>query len=141
MSFKFGSTSTVLASQSCKSLFSLLPLNEVADSTASDYSNSSQATRTIIFNTKSHLARNFGILIAWAILSIITVTLISILTRRQEVAASASAEATLSNKKSDMVERRMSIAESHVAEGIDHELEKEIEEANRLDRVAGGFRA
>ena len=33
--------------------------------------NAIQATRTILFNTKSHLGRNFGVLIAWMVLGLL----------------------------------------------------------------------
>ncbi|KAG9037262.1 hypothetical protein FRB95_006205 [Tulasnella sp. JGI-2019a] len=45
------------------------------------------ATRTIIFNTHSHLGRNAGIILAWVALSCITIPLFTWWTRRPEVRA------------------------------------------------------
>jgi hypothetical protein len=49
--------------------------------------NMSQAIRTIIFNTKNHLGRNFGVLLAWVVLSLITLPALQYLMRRREIAA------------------------------------------------------
>ncbi|KAG8907501.1 hypothetical protein FRB99_003874 [Tulasnella sp. 403] len=51
--------------------------------------NLSQAVRTIIFNTKSHLGLNAGVLIAWIILSCITIPLFTWWMRRKDVKAAA----------------------------------------------------
>jgi hypothetical protein len=48
-----------------------------------------QATRTLIFNTKSHLGRNAGILIAWIALSCFTIPLFAFIMRRRAMAAAA----------------------------------------------------
>lgn len=45
----------------------------------------SQAVRTIIFNTKNHLGESAGVLIAWIVLSCITVPLFTWLMRRVEM--------------------------------------------------------
>ncbi|KAG8994623.1 hypothetical protein FRB94_012637 [Tulasnella sp. JGI-2019a] len=47
--------------------------------------NLSIATRTILFDTKNHLARNAGVLIGWIVLSFITIALFTWMTRREEV--------------------------------------------------------
>ena len=44
----------------------------------------SQATRTIIFDTKNHLGLNAGVLIAWIALSVVNIIVISIFQRRDE---------------------------------------------------------
>ncbi|KAG8854906.1 hypothetical protein FRB96_007306 [Tulasnella sp. 330] len=49
--------------------------------------NLTTATRTIIFNTHSHLGKNAGIILAWAALSCITIPLFTWWTRRAEVGA------------------------------------------------------
>ncbi|KAG9019318.1 hypothetical protein FRB90_004031, partial [Tulasnella sp. 427] len=46
--------------------------------------NLSQAVRTIIFNTKNHLGVNAGVLLAWVVLSMITVPLFTWLMRRKD---------------------------------------------------------
>ncbi|KAG8887195.1 hypothetical protein FRC00_000507 [Tulasnella sp. 408] len=43
-----------------------------------------QAVRTIVFNTKNHLGLNAGVLLAWIVLSMITVPLFTWLLRRKE---------------------------------------------------------
>ncbi|KAJ9105193.1 hypothetical protein QFC20_004328 [Naganishia adeliensis] len=45
----------------------------------------SNAVRTIIFNTKNEIGMDVGILLAWALLSVITVTLLTTVIRRKEV--------------------------------------------------------
>lgn len=47
--------------------------------------NLSIAIRTIIFDTKNHLATNAGILLGWIVLSVITITLFTYLVRRKDV--------------------------------------------------------
>ncbi|KAF8310593.1 hypothetical protein DL93DRAFT_2157746 [Clavulina sp. PMI_390] len=47
--------------------------------------NMSLAVRTIIFNVRSHLGRNAGVLIGWVLLSIVTITVISLMQRRKAV--------------------------------------------------------
>lgn len=47
-----------------------------------DITQVSIATRTIIFDTKSHLGLNIGILIAWFGISICTISAITLLRRR-----------------------------------------------------------
>lgn len=51
--------------------------------------NMQQATRTLIFNTKSHLGLNAGILLAWIALSCFTTPLFSFILRRRAMAAAA----------------------------------------------------
>ncbi|KAF9509198.1 hypothetical protein BS47DRAFT_1332343 [Hydnum rufescens UP504] len=51
--------------------------------------NMQQATRTLIFNTKSHLGLNAGILIAWIALSCFTIPLFAFIMRRRAMAAAA----------------------------------------------------
>lgn len=41
------------------------------------------ATRTILFNTYDHLGRNAAILLAWIVLSLINITLITVFQRRR----------------------------------------------------------
>ncbi|KAF9504755.1 hypothetical protein BS47DRAFT_616650 [Hydnum rufescens UP504] len=53
------------------------------------YSNLQQATRTIVFNTKSHLSLNAGILIAWIALSCCTIPLFSFIMHRRDMATAA----------------------------------------------------
>ena len=55
------------------------------------HSNLSQATRTLIFNTKSHLGLNAGVLIAWIVLSMVTIPIFAWFVRRQEQKAAAKA--------------------------------------------------
>jgi hypothetical protein len=45
----------------------------------------SNAVRTIIFNTKNEIGLDVGILLAWAVLSVCTVTLLTTVFRRREV--------------------------------------------------------
>jgi uncharacterized protein (UPF0333 family) len=45
----------------------------------------SNAVRTIIFNTKNDVGLDFGILLAWGLLSAITVAGLTVLFRRREV--------------------------------------------------------
>jgi hypothetical protein len=45
----------------------------------------SNAVRTIIFDTKNDIGLDFGILLAWGLLSAITVTGLTVLFRRREV--------------------------------------------------------
>lgn len=47
--------------------------------------NANRAVRTIIFNTKNDLGMNFGILIAWIVVSMITISLSTWLYRRKAV--------------------------------------------------------
>ena len=50
--------------------------------------NINRAVRTIVFGTKNQLGQNFGILIAWAVISCISIPLIQWFVRRNEVIAS-----------------------------------------------------
>lgn len=45
------------------------------------------ATRTILFNTYNHLGRNAAILLAWIVLSIINIILITLFQRRRAARA------------------------------------------------------
>lgn len=47
--------------------------------------NLSRVVRTIIFNTKNDIGKNLGIVIAWIVVSIITITLSTWLSRRKAV--------------------------------------------------------
>lgn len=47
--------------------------------------NLSRTVRTIIFNTKNDIGKNLGILIAWIVVSLITVPLATWLSRRKAV--------------------------------------------------------
>lgn len=47
--------------------------------------NANRAIRTIIFNTKNELAKNFGILLAWIVFSMFTIALVTWLFRRKAV--------------------------------------------------------
>ena len=44
----------------------------------------SQATRTIIFDTKNHLALNAGVLLAWIAVSLFTITSLTLFQRRKQ---------------------------------------------------------
>jgi len=52
---------------------------------AMPFHNVGQAVRTIIFDTKNEIAKNLGILLAWAVFSMITVALATWLMRRKSV--------------------------------------------------------
>ncbi|KAF9513183.1 hypothetical protein BS47DRAFT_1393554 [Hydnum rufescens UP504] len=54
-----------------------------------NYCNLQQATRTIVFITKSHLGLNAVILIAWIALSCCTIPLFSFIMRRRDMATAA----------------------------------------------------
>lgn len=47
----------------------------------------SLATRAILFNTKNHMGRSAGILVAWITLSIVTLTAVTLWQRRGHVRA------------------------------------------------------
>lgn len=55
--------------------------------------NLSQAVRTIIFNTKSHLGLNAGVIIAWIFLNFFTITLFTWYMRRPAVKAEEAKQA------------------------------------------------
>jgi hypothetical protein len=97
--------------------------------------NMSQAVRTIIFNTKSHLGRNFGVLLAWVALSLITLPTIQYLVRRREIAAEEAR--TRGDDSSELA--REAIAREEYGRGttaeIDEALERDVEGAERLDRL------
>ncbi|KAF9510770.1 hypothetical protein BS47DRAFT_1347498, partial [Hydnum rufescens UP504] len=63
--------------------------------------NMAQATRTIIFNTKSHLGLNAGILIAWIVLSCLTIPLFSFIMRRRDMLAAAREATSTAQKHSN----------------------------------------
>lgn len=52
---------------------------------AMPFHNIGQAVRTIIFDTKNEIAQNLGILLAWAVFSMGTVSLATWLMRRKSV--------------------------------------------------------
>ncbi|KAB5590166.1 Nitrosoguanidine resistance protein SNG1 [Ceratobasidium theobromae] len=49
--------------------------------------NNTQAVRTILFNTKNHMGRSAGVIIAWIVLSAITLPLFTIIMRRRDMRA------------------------------------------------------
>jgi flagellar biosynthesis/type III secretory pathway M-ring protein FliF/YscJ len=96
----------------------------------------SQAVRTIIFNTKSHLGRNFGILIAWIVLSLITFPLVAFLMRRQEMREEA-ARALPDEREEEIREEqeRIDFGAGTTAK-VTPSRERAIEEAEKKDREA-----
>ncbi|KAG8887557.1 hypothetical protein FRB98_009463 [Tulasnella sp. 332] len=64
--------------------------------------NLSLATRTILFDTKNHLARNAGVILGWIALSMLTIPLFTWLTRREETDTSP-APRTIHATKEDTV--------------------------------------
>jgi hypothetical protein len=99
--------------------------------------NMSQAVRTIIFNTKNHLGRNFGVLLAWVALSLITLPVLQYLMRRREIAAEG--VQTHGDDSKELVREREEFGRGTTAE-VDETLERDIESAERLDRTALGDR-
>lgn len=96
----------------------------------------SQAVRTIIFNTKNHLGTNFGVLIAWAVLSLITVPLFTYLTRRKEIREEQAR--ALPNEHDEQIreeQERRDFGAGTTAQ-LSPEAEREVEEAERLDRLS-----
>ena len=51
------------------------------------FHNVGRAVRTIIFDTKNEIAQNLGILLAWAVFSMFTISLATWLLRRKSVNA------------------------------------------------------
>jgi len=97
-------------------------------------SNMSQAVRTIIFDTKNHLGLNFGVLLAWAALSLITVPLFSFLVRRKEMREEAAR--TLPDEREEEIrekQERLDYGAGTTAQ-VTPSLERQIENAERLDR-------
>jgi hypothetical protein len=96
----------------------------------------SQAVRTIIFDTKSHLGRNFGILIAWIVLSLITFPLVAFLMRRQEMREEA-ARALPDEREEEIREEqeRIDFGAGTTAK-VTPSRERAIEEAEKKDREA-----
>lgn len=47
--------------------------------------NANRAIRTLVFGTKNQLGQNFGILLAWTVLSMLTIALATYLYRRKAV--------------------------------------------------------
>jgi len=102
--------------------------------------NMSQIVRTIIFNTKDHLGRNFGVLLAWVALSLITLPTIQYFVRRREMAAEGTR--AHGDDNSELVCEavlREEFGRGTSAE-VDEILERDIESAERLDRIALGGR-
>ena len=101
--------------------------------------NMSQAVRTIVFGTKNHLGRNFGVLLAWAALSLVTLPVFQYLMRRREIAAED--VRTRGNgddddgKGKELAREREEFGRGTTAE-VDETLERDIENAERLDRAA-----
>jgi hypothetical protein len=100
--------------------------------------NMSQIVRTIIFNTKNHLGRNFGVLLAWVALSLITLPILQYLVRRREIATNE-VRARGEDDSKELVREREEFGRGTTAE-IDETLERVIENAERLDRTALGDR-
>jgi Protein of unknown function (DUF3533) len=98
--------------------------------------NMSQAVRTIIFNTKDHLGRNFGVLLAWVALSLITLPTLQYLIRRREIAA----EEARTHGDGNIELVREAILREEYGRGttaeVDETLETEVESAERLDQIA-----
>ena len=97
--------------------------------------NMSQAVRTIIFNTKDHLGRNFGVLLAWVALSLITLPTIQYLMRRREIAAE---EARMHADDSTELVREAILREEYgrgTTAEVSETLERDIETAERRDRI------
>lgn len=106
--------------------------------------NMSQAVRTIIFGTKNHLGRNFGVLLAWAALSLITLPVFQYLMRRREIAAEdvrtrGDGDEDGKGKELELVREREEFGRGTTAE-VDETLERDIESAEKLDRAALGAR-
>ena len=99
--------------------------------------NMSQAVRTIIFNTKNHLGRNFGVLLAWVALSLITLPLLQYFVRRREIAAER--VQSHGDDSKELVREREEFGRGTSAE-VNGSLERDIESAERLDRTALGNR-
>ena len=100
--------------------------------------NMSQIVRTIIFNTKNHLGQNFGVLLAWVALSLITLPTIQYLVRRREIAA----EETRRHGDDSTELVREAVLREEFGRGttaeVDQTLERDIENAEKLDRTAFG---
>ncbi|KIM31251.1 hypothetical protein M408DRAFT_327517 [Serendipita vermifera MAFF 305830] len=97
-------------------------------------SNMSQAVRTIIFNTKNHLGLNFGVLLAWTALSLITVPLLSFIMRRKEMREEATR--TLPNEHDEEIredQERLDFGVGTTAH-MTPSLERRVEQAEKLDR-------
>ena len=90
--------------------------------------------RTIIFNTKNHLGRNFGVLIAWTVLSLITVPLMVWFMRKKEIQAEKSAQ--LENEHDEEIRERQQRADfgAGTTAQLTPELERQVENAEKADR-------
>ncbi|KIY45431.1 hypothetical protein FISHEDRAFT_66994 [Fistulina hepatica ATCC 64428] len=67
--------------------------------------NVSHGVRTVLFSTRNELGQNFGILIAWTVLSCITLPLFQWLVRRKEVnAARANVSVPMAERKNEQTE-------------------------------------
>jgi len=95
--------------------------------------NMSQAVRTIIFDTKNHLGRNFGVLLAWTVLSLITVPLFTFIMRRKEMRAEA--QSALSDEREEEIRERQQRIDfgAGTSAQLTQNQERVIEEAERLD--------
>lgn len=103
--------------------------------------NMSQIVRTIIFNTKDHLGRNFGVLFAWVAVSLITLPTIQYIMRRREMAAENAR--THDNDSTELVREavlREEFGRGTTAE-VDETMERDIESAEKLDRIASAGRS
>ncbi|KAF8310600.1 hypothetical protein DL93DRAFT_2084400 [Clavulina sp. PMI_390] len=103
--------------------------------------NMSIATRTILFNTKNHMARNAGVLLGWIALNILTITCITLWQRRKHrrsVAREAAVggleggDAQAGKGKADAEEERI--------EREEREVEREEEPLEREQKMTGYMR-
>ena len=65
---------------------------------AMPFYNVSRVVRTIIFDTKNEIGKNIGILLAWTAVSMITVSLATLITRRKELRAHTKGKSQESEK-------------------------------------------
>ncbi|KAG5641496.1 hypothetical protein DXG03_005093, partial [Asterophora parasitica] len=73
---------------------------------AMPFFNVSQAVRTIVFGTRNRVGENFGILIAWIIISCISLPLIQWFVRRREIAAASALSSAGKDEKEKDEEKR-----------------------------------
>jgi hypothetical protein len=94
----------------------------------------SQAVRTIIFDTKNHMGRNFGVLLAWTALSLITVPLFTVIMRRKEMREEA--QNRLDNEGDEEIreqQERIDFGAGTTAQ-LTSSREREVEKAEKEDR-------
>lgn len=78
----------------------------------SKHSHSSQAVRTILFNTASHLGRNAGVMLGWVVLSCGTTVLFTWWMHRRELAALLADQTT-------SLDRQEVRSREHIAHGVE----------------------